>query len=216
MAKPATSNLQCEAARFQFWWGRNFPILALFSHCRYNIAPTHNLVKTAGQIRILSVEDHPIVREGLVANIGSQEDMALVAQVNNALMMRWRDTPAPLICGELSSGCQNLWDRSGTHTHRRWLCSPEKPVKSKSCLRYAWSGPSASKRRTSRFIEIGIRGPSTALALRLRFRRDDKIWGGDSMERHAKRRERARSRFLTKRANGPHDRVLVRKPRKRR
>jgi hypothetical protein len=39
-------------------------------------------------------------------------------------------------------------------------------------------------------MEIGIRGPSTALALRLRFGRDDKIWGGDSMERHAKRRER--------------------------
>jgi hypothetical protein len=89
MSKPATSNLRCETARSQFWWGRNFLILALFSHCRYNIAPTHNLVKTAGQIRILSVEDHPIVRKGLVAIIGSQEDMALVAQANDALMMRW-------------------------------------------------------------------------------------------------------------------------------
>ena len=40
-------------------------------------------MNSSGSIRILTVDDHPLLREGIAAAIGRQTDMVLVAEANN-------------------------------------------------------------------------------------------------------------------------------------
>jgi DNA-binding NarL/FixJ family response regulator len=50
----------------------------------YNCRDEDSVTVQPKPIHILSIEDHPVFREGLVTIIGSQEDMLLVAQASNA------------------------------------------------------------------------------------------------------------------------------------
>ena len=40
-------------------------------------------MKPAGPIRILSVDDHPMLREGIAAVLASEQDIVLVAEASN-------------------------------------------------------------------------------------------------------------------------------------
>jgi DNA-binding NarL/FixJ family response regulator len=52
---------------------------------RYNPGPRGLAMPSLDRIRILSVEDHPIFRDGLSTIIGAQPDMLLVGQAANAV-----------------------------------------------------------------------------------------------------------------------------------
>src|SRR6185436_1091322 len=42
-----------------------------------------SIMSAAGAIRILTVDDHPVLREGIAAVLASEQDMVLVAEASN-------------------------------------------------------------------------------------------------------------------------------------